>query len=252
MKKLLILLLLSAAGFAQQSDRHTVAQLTSTCANANSTCDTPGVTVFGQQGDVLGPQSLEVNVLGYGLATVTVSGTYNGSTIFFEFSDDGGTTWYPTTCARIDASVQEGNETLTNNGFRSWDCGVGASTRFRVRQSAITSGGPNVGITLTSGIIEPAPTVALTIPPSSFSIISNPAAGSQATISQAAGGVGVRNVATQVCFAAGSIAAVGAVTALTVNLRDGATGAGTIKWTQQIVISTTPGQNAGPFCTPVR
>lgn len=159
MKRLIALLaLFCLPALAQNSDRHLFAQLTSTCSNANSTCDTAGTTVFGGLGDVLGPQTIEANVQGYGLATITASGTYSGSIIQFEFSDDGGTTWYPNTCARVDTNIQEGSEAVTTNAFRAWECSVGAATRMRVRQSAITTGGPVIGVTLTSGIVEPAPT----------------------------------------------------------------------------------------------
>lgn len=167
MKKLLIIALLCVPAFAQNSDRNLRGQLTSTCSNTNSTCDVLGTTVFGGNGDVLGPQTIEANVQGYGLAQITVSGTYSGSTLNFEFSDDGGTTWYTEVCARTDANVQESSEAVATNAFRAIECSVGAATRFRIRQSAITTGGPVVGLTLTSGIVEPAPTVSFTNTPGS-------------------------------------------------------------------------------------
>lgn len=79
-----------------------------------------------------------------------------------------------------------------------------------------------------------------------WSVFSNPAAGSQGTASKAAGGAGVRHVVDCVSFSAASVVAP-ALTALTVNLRDGATGAGTVLWTQQLAISATTGQNVTPF-----
>ena len=82
---------------------------------------------------------------------------------------------------------------------------------------------------------------------SRWSVIHNPAAGSQAIASIAAEG-SVRHVIDCVGFSAGSTTAP-ALTALTVNLRDGATGAGTIIWTHEIVIANSTGQNAGPFST---
>src|ERR1700737_4101974 len=102
MKKLfLALTLLSAIHLcAQVSDRTASASLTSTCSNATTTCDTAGVTVFAQYNDVTGPQAVEMSTQNYGLAQITVHGTYSGSTINFEFSDDGGTSWYPTICTR--------------------------------------------------------------------------------------------------------------------------------------------------------
>lgn len=135
--------------------------LTSTCSNANSTCDTAGTTNFipNSPFNVQGPQTLEMTTQGYGLVQVTFSGTYTGATENFEISDDGGTTWYSTTCTRIDTNVQEVSEAIATNAFRGIECAVGAATKFRVRQSAISTGGPIVKATLTSGLVEPAPTV---------------------------------------------------------------------------------------------
>jgi hypothetical protein len=81
-----------------------------------------------------------------------------------------------------------------------------------------------------------------------------PASGSQATISVAAGfagatGIpGVRHVANCITVSAGSNGTPTATT-LQVNLRDGATGAGTILWSTTIVASATTGQHGGvAFC----
>ena len=139
--------------------------LTSTCSNANSTCDSAGVTNFipNSPFNVQGPQTMEMTTQGYGLAQVTFSGTYSGAVENFEISDDGGSTWYTTTCARIDTNTQETSETLATNAFRGIECAVGAATKFRVRQSALTSGTVVAKATLTSGLVEPAPTVQLSL-----------------------------------------------------------------------------------------
>lgn len=80
-----------------------------------------------------------------------------------------------------------------------------------------------------------------------WQVLSAPAAGSQATASKAAI-AGVRHVADCVSFSAGAIAAPVA-TVLQVNLRDGASGAGTIIWTQTIDVSTAIGSDgAFSFC----
>jgi hypothetical protein len=79
---------------------------------------------------------------------------------------------------------------------------------------------------------------------SRWSVFSNPAAGSQATASLAAE-ASVRHVADCVAFSAASTSAP-ALTALTINLRDGATGAGTVIWTYQVAISASTGQNVVP------
>ncbi len=73
----------------------------------------------------------------------------------------------------------------------------------------------------------------------------NPAASSQATAS-IANEATVRHVADCIGFSAGSTSAP-SLTALTVNLRDGATGAGTIIWTTEVVVSAATGQNVAPI-----
>ena len=78
-----------------------------------------------------------------------------------------------------------------------------------------------------------------------WAITSNPAAGSQASASIAAES-GVRHVADCVSFSAGSTTAP-TLTALKVNLRDGATGAGTVIRTWQLIIPAATGQNVAPF-----
>lgn len=80
---------------------------------------------------------------------------------------------------------------------------------------------------------------------SRFVSFSNPAAGSQGSLVWAAE-ASVRHVADCVTFAASSIAAP-ALTALTVNLRDGASGAGTILATWTVAILGATGQNVAPF-----
>jgi hypothetical protein len=74
------------------------------------------------------------------------------------------------------------------------------------------------------------------VPPNGgqFNLYHNPAAATQATVTQAAGAAGVKNVATGLSY---SISTVGtAQTVLSVSLRDGATGAGTILWSAQFIL----------------
>lgn len=79
-----------------------------------------------------------------------------------------------------------------------------------------------------------------------WQVVAQPAVSTQASASKAAGGAGVRHVADCISFSAGSTTAP-ALTQLLVNLRDGATGAGTILLTKVIVISAATGQNTPPF-----
>lgn len=239
MKKLILLaLLLGASQSYAQSTLKTTASLTVACTSATTQCDSTANS------------QMKLPTGEYSMVSVTVHGTFTGATIFFEFSDDGGTNWYPSTCTRNDTSIQEGSEALADSTNRSWDCGTAGAGVFRIRLNAISTGTLQFGASQSAIQIEPAPTVSISLPTTSFSVFSNPAAGSQATISQAAGGTGVRNVATAVCFSAGSTTAP-VLTALTVNLRDGATGAGTIKATFQVIIPASTGQNVAPFCSPV-
>lgn len=74
-----------------------------------------------------------------------------------------------------------------------------------------------------------------------------PAAATQATITRAAAGAGLKNVCTSVTVTLASAAAP-TVGVVTVNLRDGATGAGTILWTGVFSLPAVAGQSA-PFST---
>lgn len=69
-----------------------------------------------------------------------------------------------------------------------------------------------------------------------------PAAAAQATIAKASGGAGIKNVCTSITVSLAS-AAVPTVGAVTFNLRDGATGAGTILWTTRLSLPAVSGQS---------
>src|SRR5271157_2830895 len=71
-----------------------------------------------------------------------------------------------------------------------------------------------------------------------FAITHAPVAATQATITKAAGAPGVKNVATLVSFSLCTVGTAQAA-AVTVVLRDGATGAGTILWSMTISCGTT-------------
>jgi len=88
------------------------------------------------------------------------------------------------------------------------------------------------------------PLIISAAPFAGFAITHTPAAGSQATISQAAGGAGVKNVAEGVCFGFSASTALGGISTVTINLRDGATGAGTILQSWQY---TLPAATVAPF-----
>lgn len=73
--------------------------------------------------------------------------------------------------------------------------------------------------------------------PGDWAVNSTPAAATQATASRAAGAAGVRHVCTSISATLATGATAQAAAAL-VNLRDGATGAGTILWSKQVILPT--------------
>jgi len=87
---------------------------------------------------------------------------------------------------------------------------------------------------------------ALTVLPGNWSVASQPGAGVQASAVRAAGAAGVRHICTSIDFSA--VAAVApAATVLAVNLRDGASGAGTVLRTWIVFIGAAIGQSVPPF-----
>ena len=146
--------------------------LNATCSNASSGCSNAvfagagGVPALPQAntGSMGSGAALDIPVPNYNAAVVTVSGTYAGSTINFEFSDStSGTNYFTVVCARTDINLLEVNEALPSNQARAWNCPVWGNYRFRVRQSAYTSGNVQVQITLTQAAIDPSLVVAASI-----------------------------------------------------------------------------------------
>lgn len=88
-------------------------------------------------------------------------------------------------------------------------------------------------------------------PSGTWQVQHTPAANTQATISQAAGAAGVKNVCTSITVTfsgnASSAAAVGTV----FNLRDGVSGAGTILWSGTIWITATAGDSESITLGPI-
>ncbi|MDB5308144.1 MAG: hypothetical protein JWO38_2346 [Gemmataceae bacterium] len=82
---------------------------------------------------------------------------------------------------------------------------------------------------------------ALVAPPGCWAVTSNPGANTQASASQAAGGAGVRHVCTGLSFSIASGGTAPTAAQLVVNLRDGATGAGTVLHSWTIAIPATTG-----------
>jgi len=137
---LLVLGLLAIPQAKAQSDYNTTGSLTTTCANTNTSC-------AGTAGS-----SLSINTSNYGTVTVTMHGTYSTATVNFEFSDDGGTSFYPTACVETATPTNiESSKSGLSTGYIAWQCAVVGATSFRVRVSAITSGTILVGLTASKG-----------------------------------------------------------------------------------------------------
>lgn len=86
----------------------------------------------------------------------------------------------------------------------------------------------------------------LAMKPAQWVKSSAPAVSTQASASIAAE-ASVRHIVDTVCFSAGSTTAP-VLTALTVNLRDGATGAGTVVMSWTVIVPAATGQNVLPIC----
>lgn len=137
------------------------ALLNAACATPNAVCSggvftsASTLTQTGQTGT-----ALDIPANNYTVAIVTVSGTYSGATINFDFSDpSAGAGYFQTLCTRTDVSIIEGSEILPTNQARAWQCPVFGNYRFRVRVSAISSGSINTWITVTQASIDPSPTI---------------------------------------------------------------------------------------------
>lgn len=91
------------------------------------------------------------------------------------------------------------------------------------------------------------PRILLTADPGEWSVTHAPAVNTQATASRAAGAAGVRHVCRSITavLAAGTAAPTAATA--TINLRDGATGAGSILWSAIIAIPATAGLVSPPI-----
>ena len=88
---------------------------------------------------------------------------------------------------------------------------------------------------------------AVSLRPGYWTVVNTPAANTQATISKAAGGAGVRHVCTGILATLTAGVTAPAAVALTVELRDGATGAGTVIWQGRMSLGAIAGQNAPPI-----
>lgn len=163
---------------------------------------------------------------------VDVRGTWVG-TLTFQGTVDG-TNWLS-----INAFPQAGGISVTTTtGNGDWYIDPTGYLQVRAEFTAYTSGTVTVAMEGSSGthansvtdgygLIQTGPPLA-----NSWSLTHTPTTGTQATASQAAGAAGVKHVCTSLSFGTwqNGTGAASAAGGLIFNLRDGATGAGTIKW----------------------
>jgi len=116
----------------------------------------------------------------------------------------------------------------TTDSFAAWVLAAGAGFNGAAMDRLRTGSAANLALLSALGAL-------LTTRPGEWSVSSAPAANIQATASRAAV-AGVRHVCTSLTarlMAGPTIASAGAIT---LNLRDGATGAGTILWSQKMAV----------------
>lgn len=115
--------------------------------NGEFATDTTGTFTNGTQTNSVTTGS---SIDGYATVAVSITGTYGTASAVFEMSDDGGTTWYPTSGVRSDsATIEAGYTTLTNTS-RVWFVSVAGMDSFRVRSTAVASGTVNVRFSISS------------------------------------------------------------------------------------------------------
>lgn len=204
-------------------------------------------------GTITGTTCVSADATNSGTIAISVTGSWSGTLqVSVQVNSDPGVN-----VSVVPAGSIAGQTTITANGFY-YASSYGGNT-VKVCGNTVTNtasillypseiANRSIATTSSAASLTSATANGATLTEKSmrWPVVSNPAAGSQATASKAAGGAGVRHVADCVSFASSSVVAP-ALTALTVNLRDGATGAGTIIWTQTIAIGAATGQNTPPF-----
>jgi hypothetical protein len=139
--------------------------------------------------------------------------------------DPVGEAYARTAAASVDAATVDPTGLMAPIGA-SFLYAFGSTTQTRLRASSATN---QALVDAQAGALQVAQV-------GNWSINHTPAANTQATISRAAGAAGVRHVATSITATLSTLTA-GVSANVLVNLRDGATGAGTILWSTRLVIS---------------
>lgn len=81
------------------------------------------------------------NLDGFATTLLSLRGTYGGATVKFQFSDDGGTTWFDVLGNKNEAAGRESTSVLVDNSSRSWTINPGpGADSMRVVLTAISTG----------------------------------------------------------------------------------------------------------------
>lgn len=177
------------------------------------------------------------------LVVITQPGTSNGNAIvtngWLNVAPGNGSNNYVVSgsLSNNDAQAVAGGPAL---GVANFSGGFNGNSWDRLRSHSLTNDA--VATTLTGRNLIG---TSMVDKPSRWAVTSSPAAGTQASAS-IANEANVRHVVDCVSFSGGSTTAP-ALTALTVTLRDGATGAGTVIWQHTVVVSAVTGENVPPY-----
>jgi hypothetical protein len=129
--------------------------------------------------------AVAASIDGYNTCLVSISGTFTGASGVFEYTDDGGATWYRCGAVRGDGSglVDQAYTLLASP--QTWFVNVGGADAIRIRSTAVATGTVNARI---STLSHPIPGAL----PSSVSLLPGTSSIGSASITTTAGTVGGR------------------------------------------------------------
>ncbi|MHB2020751.1 MAG: hypothetical protein ACYCW6_27755 [Candidatus Xenobia bacterium] len=184
--------------------------------------------------------AVQIDCEDYSAFEAVLSGTWSGTVVADESMDDGAT-WNTIDIYQAGVGLVQ---SVTANGTYQLRPHNGA-TQVRARCSSYSSGTIGVRVDANKG---GASSFTITDRPlDSFAVSNAAAVNTQATISQAAAGAGVRNVCTSITATLSSDGTAPAAAQVDVVLRDGATGVGTILWEGTLSIQAVAGFTAPPL-----
>jgi hypothetical protein len=102
--------------------------------------------------------TIDTTGLSSALVLVTRSGTVSGGVLSFEWSPDGGTTWFFLKLVQSsgdNAGTYAATQSLSGTNSTVWGGPVGGATQFRVRLSTVISGVGSITVLVTGGAGAP-------------------------------------------------------------------------------------------------